>query len=132
MRFLFLSSCALLSSHSFDNVNSWTCQPSRGMFAKDNELLKITDSNIPIFSTRLMLSLGKFLFSIVGIIGVMRCCIIMFCIILGVMKFVFVILAIVVSMAENKYRETMKYPHAQVTIVLSRISKVHIIMHQRC
>ena len=78
-----------------------------GIFAKDNEFLKHTDSNMAIFLTGLIFGLVTLLFSIIGIIGVLkgnRCCITMFCIILGVMTFVLVILAIVVSVAENKYK----------------------------
>lgn len=82
-----------------------------GIFAKDSEFLKHTDSNMPIFLTGLVFGLVTLLFSIVGIIGVMkgnRCCITMFCIILGVITFVLVILAIVVSVAENKYKGDYK------------------------
>ena len=77
------------------------------ILAKDNEFLKHTDSNMAIFLAGLIFGLVTLLFSIIGIIGVIkgnRCCITMFCIILGVMTFVLVILAIVVSVAENKYK----------------------------
>lgn len=77
-----------------------------GIIAKSNTFLVMADISTTIFLIGLIFGIVMMLFSIAGIYGVVkgkRCCIFLFCIVLGILALALVAIVIVIAVVQSSF-----------------------------
>ena len=85
-----------------------------GIMAKSNTFLEYAEINSAVFLTGLITGLVLMVFAAAGIYGVVkgkRCCIFLFCLILGIITFVLIVIVIVVAVVQGSFEEV--YSHVK-------------------
>ena len=83
-----------------------------GIAAKSNTLLELISLNNTIFIIGLIFGLVMLVVSAAGIYGIVtgkRCCIFLFCIVLGILALIFVALTIAIAALHHSFENSYKY-----------------------
>lgn len=83
-----------------------------GIIAKDNTFLELADVSGTVFLIGLIFGIVMMLFSFSGIYGVVkgrRCCIFLFCIVLGILAIVLIAIVIMIAVVQSSFEETYQY-----------------------